>query len=175
MGKAACWRKVRPDFWISLPFSPIFSRSGSTVWIPAPASARGRLCAGMTGLGRDSAGPEEGSGGCGSGSGCCQEVSCDCEEGSWVCGVGLGKVFVRAAFSHQTSCCLSGLVGFAHVQRTLSSTDIMVKECFPSWEGATVSRSESGFAGLQDLQDERRPGLFSFPAPHPRWAGSSRE
>ena len=57
MGMAACWRKVRTDFGISLPFSPIFSRSGSAVWIPA--------CAGMTGLGRDSAGPEEGSGGCG--------------------------------------------------------------------------------------------------------------
>ncbi len=54
----------------------------------------------------------------------------------------LGKVVVWAAFSHQTSCCLSGLVGFAHVQRTLSSTGIMLEECFPSWEGATVSRSE---------------------------------
>ena len=64
--------------------------------------------------------------------------------------VGLGNVVGWAAFSHQTSCCLSGLVGFARVQRMLSSTGIMLEECFPSWEGATVSKPESGFAGLQD-------------------------
>ena len=66
--------------------------------------------------------------------------------GLWV---GLGKVFVRAAFSHQTLCCLSGVVGFAHVQRMSSSTGIMVKECFPSWEGQLS-------VGLnRDLQDYR--------------------
>ncbi len=81
MGRAACWRKVRLDFWIFLSFSLISSQSGSTVWIPAPRTREGRLCEGMTGLGRDSAGPEDGLGGC--------------EEGSGDCMAGWGRLFGR--------------------------------------------------------------------------------
>ena len=57
--------------------------------------------------------------------------------------VWLWKVVVWTAFGHQTSCCLSGTVGFAHVQRMLSNTGIMVEECFPSWKGEVSVRQRS--------------------------------
>ena len=72
-GQGGLLAKGEAGFFISLPFSFISSRSGSTVWIPASA--------GMTGLGRDSAGPEEDSGGC-------EEDSGGCEGGFGGCGSG---------------------------------------------------------------------------------------
>ena len=70
----------------------------------------------------------------------------------------LWKIVVWTAFSHQTSCCLSGTVGFAHVQRMLSNTGIMV----PSWKGGSVSKAAFRFGRCV-----RRRRYGEFPSPHP--------
>ena len=82
--------------------------------------------------------------------------------GFWGMRFWLWKVVVWTAFSHQTSCCLSGTVGFAHVQRMLSNTGIMVEECFPSWKGGSVSKAAFRFGRCV-----RRRRYGEFPSPHP--------
>ena len=57
--------------------------------------------------------------------------------------VGSGQLIAEGLFTHESSRCLSGYIGWSTSNGRLSRTSNMVERCFPSWQGANVSGEES--------------------------------